>query len=99
MGGSNKPPCFSDDDNFSLIGAQLDGNESIFSDTLSVSSDNEHKIPVFTSKREKRKTKPFSRKWFNKTVKRSNKSLEALDLPIVVRIHGPSTTRLMNSIA
>ena len=82
------PSCTEENDSFNIsdIGAQLDGNESIISSASSNICDYQQ-IPVFTSKRNKIYSKPQKRKCSNKTVKRSNKVCEALDLPSVLNLN------------
>ena len=87
MGGPLTPPTCTEDIeicDISDIGAQLDGNESFIS---SVASNNDQQIPVFTTQRNQVFNKPIKRKCSNKTVKRSNKVCEALDLPSVLNLN------------
>ena len=77
------------DDVISDIGAQLDGNVS-FGSTGSSSDPSYGKnqpIPVYCSERRNVSSKTTRRKCHNKTVKRSNKAVQALDLPSVLNLN------------
>ena len=65
----------------------MDGNESICSMDSCTSSKNGQPIPVFTSARGPVKARDTKRNSFNKRVKRSNKVLEALELPSVLNLN------------
>jgi hypothetical protein len=88
VGGCLPTPLIcTEDDEISVIGAQLDGNDSVCSTISSDNNSSEESIPVFVSKRNNVFSQPLKRKCYNKTVKRSSKVLEALDLPSVLNLN------------
>ena len=86
MGGPPTPLSSVQNNDISAIGGQLDGNDSIISLTENNEMKFKQKIPVLISKR-KTPAKSSPRKCMKTKVKRSNKVLEAIELPIVLNVN------------
>ena len=87
--GAGLPPTNDDpaDDDISLIG-QFDGcNYSILSSDDDNQSSENNPIPVISSSQRNPLPKPRRKQRIIKTVKRSNKAIEALDLPSVINLN------------